>query len=75
MPAGAHQATRKEHNQATTQYRPARVAGREGFEPSEELLTPLTRLAGGRFQPLSHLPMSGQYTRIPPCFRSAVCAG
>jgi hypothetical protein len=40
------------------------LAGREGFEPSEERLIPLTRLAGGRFRPLSHLPAEGvEYTQ------------
>jgi hypothetical protein len=42
----------------------AALAGREGFEPSEERLIPLTRLAGGRFRPLSHLPAEAvEYTQ------------
>src|SRR5258708_39702991 len=42
------------------------LAGREGFEPSEERLVPLTRLAGGRFRPLSHLPAEAVGDTQPP---------
>ncbi len=32
------------------------LAGREGFEPSDEVLSPVNRLAGGPIRPLWHLP-------------------
>jgi hypothetical protein len=42
-------------------------AGREGFEPSDEVYSPINRLAGGPNQPLWHLP-----ERIVDC-RLLIC--